>query len=233
MSGCWWWWFGCDIARTFIEGKAGDDEGWVVTWLRFTSGENCGRFPRGATIVTYRGRPYAAWTDGKGKAQRAPLNAAGNRIVQAAEGYTAQYFNEHGKRRKAPTACQDKAEALRYANHLENHARKRRTGEIDVAAERYGMEARRPLVEHLADFRQFLADKDNTAKHVRMICNHVRWLLDASEAKAVSDLTGPAVMRAVGQLRDDGASPRTCNAYLTSIKAFSRWLWEHKRTADG
>ena len=38
--------------------------------------------PDGATIGTYRGKPYATWTDAKGKAQRAPLNAAGDRIIQ-------------------------------------------------------------------------------------------------------------------------------------------------------
>ena len=58
--------------------------------------------PEGATIGTYRGKPYATWTDAKGKARRAPLNAAGDRIAIVAETYTAQYFDENGKRRKAP-----------------------------------------------------------------------------------------------------------------------------------
>ena len=54
--------------------------------------------PDGAEITTYRGKPYAAWTDAKGKARRAPLNAAGNRIAMVAENYTAQFFDENGKR---------------------------------------------------------------------------------------------------------------------------------------
>jgi len=84
----------------------------------------------------------------------------------------------------------------------------------------------------VADFERFLQDKDNTPKHVRMTCQHVRWILTTAEAVRISDLTGPAAMRAIGTLRADGSSLRTCNAYLTSGKAFTRWLWEHKRATS-
>ncbi len=191
--------------------------------------------PDGADIITYRGKPYAAWTDSRGKAQRAPLNAAGNRIIVLAECYTAQYFNENGKRRKAPTGCQDKAEALRFANHLENQARKRRTGEIDGKAERYGKEARRPLSEHLADFRQYLADKGNTEQHVGQTARQIQVIIDAAHAEHIGDLDGAAVMRAIGTLRERAESPaslRTCNSHLRSVKSFTRWLWKERRAAD-
>ncbi len=188
--------------------------------------------PDGAEIITYRGKPYATWTDAKGKARRAPLNAAGDRIIQLAECYTAQYFNENGKRRKAPTGCQDKQEALRYANHLENQARKRRTGEIDAKAERYGKESRRPLPEHLADFRQYLRDKQNTAKHVELICSRVAKLVDDCKAQDIGDLTDAAVMAAIGAMKAGGASLQTCNHYIRGIKQFSRWMKLQKRTPD-
>jgi len=187
--------------------------------------------PQGATIGTYRGKPYATW-DAKGKAQRAPLNAAGDRIIQLAECYTAQYFDENGSRRKAPTRCHDKAEALRYANHLENQARKRRTGEIDVKAERYGKEGRRPLTEHLADFRQYLADKQNCAKYVGMTCTRVAKLLNDCNAQHIPDMTDAAVMAAIGTLKASGASLQTCNHYIRNVKQFARWLKLQKRTPD-
>ncbi len=149
--------------------------------------------------------------------------------------YTAQYFDETGKRRKAPTGCQDKAEALRYANHLENQARKRRTGEIDVKAERYGKEARRPLLEHVADFKQYLADKGNTAQHVSQTTRQIQAIIDQTNAEHVADLDGATVMRAIGTLRerkDNPASLRTCNSYMRSVKTFTRWLRVEKRTAE-
>ncbi len=51
-------------------------------------------------------------------------------------------------------------------------------------------------------------------------------------AKLAADLTGPTVMKAVGLLRDRGHRPGTCNSYLTSAKALTRWMWRHKRAAD-
>jgi integrase len=188
--------------------------------------------PDGAEIITYRGKPYAAWTDGKGKARRAPLNAAGNRISVLAECYTAQYFDENGKRRKAPTGCHDKAEALRYATRLENEARKRRTGEIDAKAERYGAEARRPLGEHLADFRQYLTDKQNSAKHIELVCTRVGKLVADCKAETIADLTDAAVMAAIGAMRNGGAGLQTLNHYIRGIKQFSRWLKLQKRAID-
>ncbi len=188
--------------------------------------------PDGAEIGTYRGKLYATWTDGRGKAQRAPLNADGDKIIQAAECYTAQYFNEHGKRRKRATKCHDKQEAQRYADSLENQARKRRTGETDAKAERYAKEARRPLGEHLADFRQYLQDKQNTAKHVDLICSRVGKLIADCKAEHIGDLTDAAVMAAVGAMKAGGASLQTCNHYMRGIKQFSRWLKLQRRTPD-
>ena len=50
--------------------------------------------------------------------------------------------------------------------------------------------------------------------------------------QSLADLTGPAVLATIGELRGGGTSLRTCNSYLRSIKSFSRWLWRHKRRAD-
>jgi len=188
--------------------------------------------PKGAQITTYRGKPYATWTDAKGKAQRAALHPDGKRIIQYAECYTAQYFDENGKRQKAPTGCHDKAEAERCANHLENEARKRQTGQVDPALERFAKEAHRPLGEHIEDFRGYLAAKGNTKGHVQRTCQNIEWIADTCHAKKIGDLTGTGVLRAVSELRDAGSSLRTCNAYLRSIKSFTRWLWREKRMPD-
>ena len=113
--------------------------------------------PDGAEIITYRGKPYATWTDPKtGKARRAPLNAAGDKIIQERTGYTIVYTDHTGKRKKIGTKYPDKDSALRYANELEKQAEDRRRGVIDAKQEHYSQEARRPLGEHLADFRQYL-----------------------------------------------------------------------------
>ena len=189
--------------------------------------------PKGAEIITYRGKPYARWTNRKtGKTQRAPLNKAQNRIIQEAESYTAQYFDENGKRQKTPTGCRDKDAALQVANQIEADIALRKRGIFDTTQERFAAEARRPLAEHVEDYREYLSAKDNTARHVRATCRHIETIAEGCHAQHIGQLTGADVMRAIGDRRDGGASLRTCNSYLQSVKSFSRWLWREKRTPD-
>ncbi|HPM84641.1 MAG TPA: hypothetical protein PLF81_28245, partial [Candidatus Anammoximicrobium sp.] len=86
----------------------------------------------------------------------------------------------------------DYATAERIAARLETEVIRRQNGEIDAKAERYAKEVRRPLSEHLADFRQYLQDKQNTPKHVDLICSRVGKLVDDCKAEHIGDLTDAA-----------------------------------------
>jgi len=187
--------------------------------------------PSGAEIVQRKGERLAVWT-ADGRRHRAPLTPDGTRIVLQRQGYTIQYFDHEGKRRKESVRCGDLDTAKQIAAEREKAAMLRRKGYVDPSQERLAKEARRPLAEHLADFERFLTDKGNTPKHVSETLRNLRRVIDLTGAKAAADLTGPAVMKAVGLLREGGASPRTCNSYLTSTKALTRWLWRYKRAAD-
>ena len=81
-----------------------------------------------------------------------------------------------------------------------------------------------PLAEHLADFRQALLDKGNTAAHADLTHQRVRDLLDGTKAKFLSDLDGGKVMRWLADRRAAGLSAASSNHYLTSSKAFTKWL---------
>ena len=188
--------------------------------------------PEDAEIITYRGKPYAAWTDGKGKARRAPLNAGGNKIVQYAECYTCQYFDETGTRRKAPTGCHDKATAQQVADKIETEVALRRRGHIDPTAERYAEQARRPITEHVDEFQAVLQARENTPKHVDMTMQRVRFIVEEAGTERAKDLTASAVQEAIKGIRDAGRSLETCNSYLRAIKSFTRWMFRDKRTPD-
>ena len=161
-----------------------------------------------------------------------PLNDSGDRIVLEAAHYTIQYFDHAGRRRKVSTRCADKDAALQLANQLETKAMQRRSGLIDTTAERFASEARRNIREHIADFRAHLTAKGRTARHVVETCRCVEKVVSASVAEYAKDVTSDAVLRKIAELRGDGSSLRTCNAYLCAIKTFTRWLWREKRTPD-
>ena len=88
--------------------------------------------PEGAEILESRGKRYAEWTDGN-RRRRAPLSADGLSIVVEAAGYTIQYFDHNGQRRKKTTRCPDRDAVERLANALETGAMNRREGLIDPA----------------------------------------------------------------------------------------------------
>jgi len=174
----------------------------------------------------------AKWTDGKGRTRKAPLNAAGDQVLIESGNYVIAYVDAAGKRRVINSGTPDKAMAERHASRLETDMVRRRNGEIDPKAERYGKEARRPLAEHLADFRQYLQDKQNSAKHVDLICSRVAKLVDDCNAKDIGDLTDAAVTAAIGAMKARGAGLQTLTHYIRGIKQFSRWLKLQKRTPD-
>ena len=196
--------------------------------------------PSGAEIVTDRkGQRFAKWVDNKtGRTRKAPLNAAGDAVMVESGSYLIAYFDAGGKRQEVNSKTTDLATAERIAGQLENKAALRQAGIIDPTQERFSNEARRPLVDHIEDYRRFLASKGNTPKHVESTLRYIEIVCQRTNAKQVSDLNGAAVLQVVGELRNrgiskrtqDGAGPRTANAYLTAIKGFSRWLWRERRT---
>ena len=187
--------------------------------------------PEGAEIVERGGERFAVWKDSAGR-HKARLAPDGKAILLDRPGYEIQWFDENGKRRKESVRCGDRDTAEQIAAEREKAAMMRAKGLIDPAQERFAQHGRRPLAEHLTDFEGFLTAKQNTPKHVQVTRAHIQRVFDHCPAASLADLTGPAVLGVIGQLRTSGASLRTCNSYLRSIKSFTRWLWKHKRAAD-
>ena len=75
--------------------------------------------------------------------------------------WTVCYTDEHGRRRTV-AAYTDKVASERLASELEDKARQRRDGLIDTKAEAYAVHERRPVSEHLADWRGHLSAKGVT-----------------------------------------------------------------------
>ncbi len=65
-----------------------------------------------------------------------------------------------------------------------------------------------------------------------MTCRHVETVIDTCKVERIAELTGSGVSRVIAELKAGGASLRTCNAYLRSVKSFTRWLLVEKRAVD-
>ncbi len=188
--------------------------------------------PGGARIETRRGVRYAVWTDADGNVKRQKVNLDETRIVAEANKYTIEYFDQNGKRRRVSAETPDRDAAVRFAAKLENDAMLRRNGIIDASHDRFATQNRRSIRDHLAEFVTDLRSRGNTAQHCTETCEKVRVVVDRCRAEYISDLTASAVQRAIGDLRNEGRSLKTCNHYLAAIKNFSAWMRRDKRSKD-
>src|SRR5688500_11837765 len=113
----------------------------------------------------------------------------------------AAWTDHTGKPKTKSTRTTDKGAAELIAAQYERDAALRRQGNIDVTQEALAAQTRRPLADHVAEFCETLTARQNTAKHVRMTRNQINALLASSGAKAISELTGATVTKAIAALR--------------------------------
>ena len=132
-----------------------------------------------------------------------------------------------GRRRRAATIplSVNKTVAQTMLGALINKNENAKIGVVDPCAEHSG----RPLAEHLADFRRYLEDKDNTAEHVALSVNRVQAVLDGCRFVFLRDLAPGPVLHYLAERRKlprtkGGVSVASSNHYLRAVKAFSAWL---------
>jgi integrase len=88
-----------------------------------------------------------------------------------------------------------------------------------------------PIAEHIAAYRQYLADQDDTPRHCAEQASRLTRLCDGCGFRIAADLDAGQVSRWLGEQRR--ARKRfgavTSNHYLVAVKAFSAWLFREKR----
>jgi site-specific recombinase XerD len=189
--------------------------------------------PKGAETIVKGGKRYATWTDKRTKRPRRELLADdGLAILVEDRQYTIDYVDESGRRQRVASGTPDKDAAKQLAGKLETRVMQCKRGLINPVLERMAVEARKPIVEHLADFKNSLLAKNRTEKYVTESCELIRRIVERCEVQYLEDLTTVAVESVISETRDSGRGLATCNRMITAIKSFSRWLWRDKRTAD-
>ena len=149
-----------------------------------------------------------------------------------AAGYYVSWYERPGVR-KTKYAGKDKSAAEALGRKLDTDAMLRREGVFDERDDRWAAADARPVVEHVDEFVAALRAAGRTEIHVTHVKKHMDCIVEAISAKRLSHLTPSAVQRAIGDLvKHDKLALRTANAYLTSLKAFSRWAWQDGRARD-
>jgi len=127
---------------------------------------------------------------------------------------------------KRVSGATDKSVALQIAAKLEKQSQLTRAGVLDEFDE-YRMI---PLADQLLEFRDYLENKGNCEKHVRLTFQRASVLLAAAKLVFITDVKISKVTRELAELRrSDDLAPATCNHYLTALKEFFNWMVRERR----
>lgn len=180
-----------------------------------------------AEIFTRKGRRFARFKNANGRTITASLTKAGNAYRLESRKWYIEFIDAGGKRKRVPGYV-DKDATNQKAAELEKQAAREESGLID----RFSHHRKRPLKEHLEDFRKHLQAKNDTPKQVKQVCNRAAWIFKACRFETAPDLSAARVEDYLAERRAAGLSIQTSNHYLGSIKSFTRWLVRDGRRVD-
>jgi site-specific recombinase XerD len=166
------------------------------------------------------------------------LNAAGRRVSKTAPGarkkveksskWYGRYTDANGLERRVPL-CRDKAAAMAMLNELVTRAERQEAGVID----RFDEHRRRPLAQHIKDFKTYLTGKGSTAKHVAVTIFRLEALCTGCRFLKTVDLSGSAITAWLADQREaDKLGAATSNYYLSAIKHFCKWMIRDRRMGE-
>lgn len=113
-----------------------------------------------------------------------------------------------------------------------------REAKKEVESERLGIRDplqthyRKPLGEHLADFRKSLEDEGVSTEQVKLVTGRVRKILDGCKFEFPPHLCPLKLKSHLAKLRKDGLSEQTAQHYLRAAKQFALFLVRHKRLRE-
>ncbi len=151
----------------------------------------------------------------------------GRRVKGRSKKWWGRYRTADGSEKRVPLA-RDKTAAQAMLNELVTHEERKAAGMID----QFDEHAKRPLLDHLADYRRHLESKASAETHVQQTESYIKKIPMGCNFKTIHDVSSSRVASWLSDLRTKGRSVRTSNAYLTAVKAFTRWLVRDRRAAD-
>ncbi len=151
----------------------------------------------------------------------------GKRICKQSKYWYIDYKTADGTRKRVK-GFKDKQATVQLAAKLEKEAELGKAGIFD----KYAEQRKRPLKEHLADFKASLEKKGNTVSYVIQTISRIEKAFKQCKFIFWNDITADEVENFLSDLRDNGASDQTSNYYLQSLKAFCKWMVKRKRAGE-
>ena len=149
----------------------------------------------------------------------------GKRIRKQSQCWYIDYKTAEGTRKRVK-AFKDKQATAQLAAKLEKESELAQAG----IADKYKEHRKRPLAEHLSDFRKSLGD---TTKHARQTENALKKTFESCRFRMWDDIQASRFYNCLNKLKNGGEiSQRTFNFYLKAGKQFCRWMVNDQRAGQ-
>ncbi len=157
------------------------------------------------------------------KRKRRVKLASGKTVVKESRCWYFDSKNESGKPQRVKGFV-DKVATLQKAAELERQAARAQVGLTD----KYAQHRKRPLSEHLGDFRRSL-EAGNTDIHVKVTYSRIKRVFDGCGFRYWCDISASKVKDFLTGLE---ISKKTFNYYLAAVKQFCRWMVKDRRASE-
>lgn len=182
------------------------------------------------SVKDANGRVVYGLKNGKKVARREPvLDENGNPVLVQARKWYIEFRDANDTVRRRP-GFTDKQATRQLSVELERRAAQRQSGFVDRHAEH----RKRPLIEHLEDWKNFLVSKGNTELHVMTVTTRARKVVLGCGFYKWSDLSATRTQTFIAGLHlgKRSASVQTKNFYLQAAKQFCRWMVQVGRAPE-
>jgi len=148
--------------------------------------------------------------------------------------WVARWRDAKGKRPEQSTGTTDKAAAERILAKRVADAALRRDGVVDARMDAYAAADRKPLAEHVGEWKAALAAKGTTG-HAELSASRVLRIIDGCKLERITGIAASVIETYLKDLRTPkpkaeklterrGLSAASSNHYLRAFKGFCRWL---------
>lgn len=156
----------------------------------------------------------------------------GKLVQTKSKKWWGRYRDHLGIDRRVPLA-RDKTAAQAMLNELILKAERRAAGQVDPWEDHL----KRPIKDHIDDFRLYLEYKGNPAEYASQLSTRVRKVVTGCKWRSIGDISPGHVQQYLAERRQDkggkkGIAIQTSNHYLKAIKQFSRWLARDRRCQE-
>jgi len=169
----------------------------------------------------------ATWTDRNGEKRSGVVVTAVDgslKVRTKSETYFAKYRDGRDFVREIPTGCRDKQAAKSKLAELESQAEKIRAGVITSQDAETGKHAKRPVVDHIADYCDYLTQEDKHPDRVKTTKKRLLEVADACDFRRLHDMNADKFLKWLSVELQKDRSLATLNEYIGTLISFGYWL---------